>query len=91
LNGVTVSNLVFSGSSTNWNVSYAGLQLNKTYSATITVNGADGSYTESFSFDTYSPNNYQWEAEDWDYTSNGISGLFFDNPQVGDYFGLAST
>ena len=91
LNGVTVSNLVFSGSSTNWNVSYAGLLQNTTYSATITVNGADGSYTESFSFDTYSPNNYQWEAEDWDYTSNGIPGLFFNNPQVDDYFGLAST
>ncbi len=91
LNGVTVSNLVFTGSSTAWSVSDPDLQLNTTYSATITVNGADGSFSQTVNFDTYAPNNYQWEAEDWDYTSNGISGLFINNPQVDGYFGLGST
>jgi len=91
LNGVTVSNLVFTGSSTNWTVSDPNLKPNTIYSAKITVISAGGSSSETISFDTYSATNYQWEAEDWDYTSNGVSGLFVDNPQVDAYRGLDAT
>jgi hypothetical protein len=62
-----------------------------TYSAEITVVTAGGSASQTISFDTYSSTNYQWEAEDWDYTSNGVSGLFVDNPQVDAYRDLAAT
>ena len=91
LNGTTLSNLVITGSSTNWHVSYTGLQPNSLYTATITFqNLAGAGYTTSISFDTYSPNNYQWEAADWDYTTNGVSGLFHDNPQINAYAGAES-
>ncbi|MGH7967304.1 MAG: carbohydrate-binding protein, partial [Limisphaerales bacterium] len=92
LNGVTLTNLAITGSSTNWHVSYSGLQPNTFYTVTITfANVAGAPYTTTFSFDTYSPGNYQWEAEDWDYTSNSAPALFFDNPQVDRYFGAGST
>jgi hypothetical protein len=91
LNGTAVP-LVITGSSTNWNVSYTGLTPNTTYTASILVRNIEGAtYSQAVTFDTYQPNNYQWEAEDWDYTSNGVSGLYFDNPQVDKYAGLAST
>ncbi len=92
LNGVTLTNLAISGSSTQWHVSYSGLQPDTFYAVTITfANLAGAPYTTSFNFDTYSPGNYQWEAEDWDYTSNSVPGLFFDSPQVDRYFGQGST
>jgi len=91
LNGTTLTNLVITGSSTNWHVSYPYLQPNSLYTATITfLNLAGAGYTGTFSFDTYSSNNYQWEAADWDYTTNGVSGLFFDNPQTNAYLGTES-
>src|SRR5262249_16187804 len=43
------------------------------------------------SFDTFSPYNYTFEAEDFDYTSNGIAGLFIENPEVNAYAGLGAT
>jgi len=92
VNGVVVNNLTFTGSSTDWHVSDTNLTDNTFYSVGIsfgTVVG--GSYSTTFNFDTYSATNYQWEAEDWDYTSNGVSGLFIDNPQVDEYAGLDAT
>jgi hypothetical protein len=89
---VVVNNLTFTGSSTDWHVSDTNLQANTFYSVGIsfgTVVG--GSYSTAFNFDTYSATNYQWEAEDWDYTSNGVSGLYVDNPQVDAYRGVVST
>jgi hypothetical protein len=92
LNGVVVNNLTFAGSSTSWHVSYPHLQPNTSYTASISIKSLAGaSYSQNFTFDTFAASNYQWEAEDWDYASNGVSGLFFDNPQVNAYLGLAST
>ena len=86
LNGVVVSNLVFTGSSTNWRVTDPNLQTNTSYSVSIAFAGlAGGAYNTSFSFDTYSSTDYQWEAEDYDY--NG--GQFYDN-LINAYNGLGS-
>ncbi len=87
VNGTTVSNLVFTGSSANWNVSYPHLQPNTSYVIGITVMDANGNpATTSVIFDTMSPNNYTWEAEDFDF--NG--GQFIDNPQTNAYAGLGA-
>jgi hypothetical protein len=94
LNGTAVSNLVFAGSSTKWNVTYTGLQPNTVYAAAISVRTLTGaSYNQSFTFDTYSASNYQWEAADYDYTgANGVPGQFFDNSSGLDlYAGLGAT
>src|ERR1035437_3907206 len=87
VNGVIVTNLVFSGSSLNWNVSYPHLLANTGYTVTISVTDLNGNTsTTSLSFDTFSSANYTWEAEDFDY--NG--GQFIDNPQTNAYLGLAA-
>jgi hypothetical protein len=85
VNGVIVSNLVFSGSANNWNVSYPNLQPNTPYSITVAVTDGNGnSATTSATFDTMNPNNYTWEAEDFDHDG----GMFIDNPQTNAYIGL---
>ena len=92
VNGTVVTNLVFSGSTASWNVSYSGLQVNASDTVYIQVTDASGNVaTTTVSFNNYNPADYQWEAEDYDYTSNGVSGLFFDNPQTNAYAGLGST
>src|SRR6202040_4262449 len=84
LNGVTASNLVFSGSSLSWNVKVP-LVLDSPYTVAIVVTDANGnSATTSASFDTFSAGYYTWEGEDFDYEG----GQFFDNPQTNAYFGL---
>jgi hypothetical protein len=84
LNGVAATNLVFTGTSTRWNVT-APLQSNSVYTAVITVTTLDGKTVSStVKFDTFNPANYQLEAEDYDYGG----GHFFDG-QVGAYLGLA--
>jgi len=42
------------------------------------------SSTATVTFDTMNPNNYTWEAEDFDHDG----GLFIDNPQTNAYAGL---
>jgi len=85
VNGVTVSNLVFSGTSVNWNVIYPSLQLNSSYAVTISATDLNGNQAStSISFDTFSSANYTWEAEDFDHDG----GLFIDNPQTNAYSGL---
>ena len=84
LNGVNVSGLTFSGSSTAWNVS-TPVKVNGVYTAIITLTDTAGTTRTTNIFNTLSASNYQWEAEDYDYTN----GLFFDNPQVDAYFGLS--
>jgi len=85
LNGVSVnSELTFTNSSTNWTVS-APLVPNTVYTAVITVTNTGGEYSTFYkNFDTFDVNNYQWEANDYDYTvTNGAvvtSALFIDNP-----------
>lgn len=78
LNGNDVSaQLSISGSSTNKNVTFAGLQANQVYSGTIRVTDALGFYnTATVGFDTFDAANFVWEAEDFDFTG----GLFIDNP-----------
>jgi hypothetical protein len=92
LNGVNVSSgLVFTGSPTNWTVSYPHLLGDSIYTATINVrNNAGATYTQTYSFNTINPNYYQWESADWNYTSNGVSGRYIDNPQINAYRNLAS-
>jgi hypothetical protein len=90
LNGVNISsNLVFSGSSGSWNVSYPGLQLNTAYTAVITVTDNNNQpHTTTVNFDTFNPNNFTWEAEDYDFDPThspipNLSGLrYIDNPAL---------
>jgi hypothetical protein len=94
LNGVNVSsNLVFSGSSASWNVSYPGLLPNTSYTAVLNmtdnVNQVHSPVTVSF--DTFSPTNFTWEGEDFDFNpanspvNPGGSVLrFIDNPVPAD-------
>jgi hypothetical protein len=76
LNGINVSSqLAFTGSSTNWQVSLPLLQ--GSYTCTITATDAAGhSHSYSETFDTFSQNNLMVEAEDYDFDS----GLFIDDP-----------
>ncbi|HTV42125.1 MAG TPA: carbohydrate-binding protein [Candidatus Sulfotelmatobacter sp.] len=92
VDGVVVSNLVFTSTATGWTVSYPGLQANASHTVNIQVTDADGNVaTSTVTFNDYNPANYQWEAEDYDYTSNGVPGLYVDNPQVDAYANLGST
>lgn len=87
LNGVVVSNLVFTGSSTAWTVSCPNLATNTAYAANIyftTKNSAV--FSKSFNFDTFSPSNYTWEAEDFNYDN----GKYIDNPQTNAYSTLVA-
>jgi hypothetical protein len=69
LNGTDISSqLAFSGGPSTWNVSYPGLQLNTTYTAVITITDNNNqTHTTTVNFDTFSPNNFTWEAEDFDF------------------------
>jgi hypothetical protein len=88
-NLTSVSGLTIGGTPTNRSVS-AILNGNTLYSAAIhVIDGANNSASSGVSFDTIS--GYTFEAEDYDYTSNGISGLFFDGPQVDACANLPST
>jgi regulation of enolase protein 1 (concanavalin A-like superfamily) len=90
LDGVKVSGLTFSGSSISWNVS-CPIQANTNHTAVITVTAFNGNTaTTNVSFNNFQFSDYQWEAEDYDYASNGVGGLFFDNPQTNAYLGLPS-
>jgi hypothetical protein len=80
LNGINLSsNLVFSGSSTSWDVSLSGLQSNIFYAALITVTDVNGgTFNYHVGFDTFNSANFSWEAEDFDFNN----GQFIDNPVV---------
>lgn len=88
VNGIVVSNLVFTGNANSWAVTYPHLQPNSPYVIIVSITDANGnSSTATVTFDTMSPNNYTWEAEDFDFTN----GLFIDNPQTNAYAGLSAT
>jgi hypothetical protein len=84
VNGVNVSgSLVISGSSSNKNVAYHGLQSNLTYTASITVTDAFGlTASANTSFETtwvgVPPVTYLWEAEDFNFTN----GMYINNPAL---------
>src|ERR1039457_1024695 len=78
---VIVTNDVGGITSSNLSFSYTNLQLNQSYSAVISLQDSHGSLGgSSMSFDTYSPTNFIWEAEEFDATTNGIPRFFIDNP-----------
>ncbi len=88
LNGVSVTNLVFNGSTNNWNINYPHLHPNTTYTAIVTVTDANGNIaTATVAFDTFNAANYTWEAEDFDYGG----GHFIDGPQTNAYAGLSAS
>jgi hypothetical protein len=92
LDGVVLtaaSGLQFTGSpSTSWTVFYNGLTQNTNHTATINVTDSNGNTASTtVTFDTFKPNYYTWEAEDYDHDS----GLFYDNPQVDYYATLGGT
>jgi hypothetical protein len=84
VNGTDVSgSLVITGSSSNKNVSYSGLQSNLTYNASITVTDSSNlTATANTYFETtwvgVPPVLYSWEAEDFDFTN----GLYINNPAL---------
>ena len=87
LDGQNVAgSLSFSGSPTNWQVT-CPVAMNTNHTAVITVTGGNGQKaTTTVSFNDFSPTNYQFEAEDYDY--NG--GQYFDNAPADAYAGRAS-
>ena len=87
-----VKGLTITGPNTGETVS-AVLKSNRLYSATITIQDANGASANStVSFDTIIPS-YTFEAEDWNYTDTNtvVSGLYIDNPQTNAYAGKGST
>jgi hypothetical protein len=91
VNGVNVSgSLVVSGPSTNRAVSYTGLPVNQPLTglqnfapnlnmATINLSVTDSNgitATNFIVYDNYSPTNFTWEAEDYDFNS----GQYINNP-----------
>lgn len=89
VNGVDVSSeLNITGTSMNRNVVYSGIRSNRTYTVAIKVTDTTGLIaSRAVSFDTFSPDYYTWEAEDYDFSG----GLFIDNPQTNYYFDLLGT
>lgn len=86
VDGVVQTNLSFGGSANSRVVTSPGLTLNRPHAAAITVtDNSSRTASTSVSFDTFDPDCYTFEAEDFDYGG----GKFFDNPQHGAYAGLA--
>jgi len=83
LNGTDVTSQVsFTSTATNWTGAIA-IATNAVYAAVINVtNSTHLSSSFVINFDTFTQNNYMWEAEDFDF--NG--GSFIDDPQpTGDF------
>ncbi|HEY4417662.1 MAG TPA: hypothetical protein VGO57_18365 [Verrucomicrobiae bacterium] len=90
LNGVDVSSsLSFSGPSSALSVS-CPLSSNQLYTAVITLTDSYGTTSVTNKFDAFDPNSYQFEAEDYDFTSGGVAGQFIDG-QINAYAGQPST
>jgi len=88
LNGIDIStNLVFTGSSTNWHVNYPGLLPGTSYTAVITITDQNNqTTTTTVNFSTsFGAADFTWEAEDFDFDPAQSpvpgSGLrYIDNP-----------
>jgi hypothetical protein len=86
LNNVDVtSQLTLTGATNSWTGTIPVLY-NRVYAAVINATNTAGLSSQIvINFDTFSQANYQWEAEDYDFSTNtntsGItSGLYIDNP-----------
>lgn len=99
LNGTNAANLQFIPTNGGWIVS-CPIQPNANYSAVITVTDKNNqTHATTVNFDTFSTNNFTWEAEDFDFdpvyslVSNGSTNRFIDDPAPTDtpatnsYFG----
>ena len=76
LNGVDVSaGLTITPAAGNtWKVSYP-LQYNSVYAAVISITNSVGVYSIfPYNFDTFNVNFYQWEAVDYDFSTNNNTG-----------------
>ncbi|HLX94350.1 MAG TPA: hypothetical protein VKU37_01260 [Verrucomicrobiae bacterium] len=84
--------LQFSGNSTNWNVTLPGLVSNQVYNISISVSNSVGLLSSgSVTFDTFGPNNFIVNVEDYDYTNQYIQNpIPTAAPAAGSYFGLGS-
>lgn len=78
LNGEDVSDgLTITGDPTSRSVSYSGLMPNRVYSGELTIADQDGNEVDNpIVFDTYAPDNFVFEAEDFNFDG----GQFIDNP-----------
>jgi hypothetical protein len=95
VNGTDVSSsLSFGGGPTSRTVSYSGLTPNPTLLNNAALNAVriniqitdDGGITTSniVTYDAFSPANFTWESEDYDYATDPLSGpgaFFIDNPR----------
>jgi len=84
INGVDVTaspKFTLTASGNNWTGSYP-LNPNSLYTVAVNVTNTAGLVsTLSQSFDTFYVTNFQWEAVDYDFSTNGTTGgLFIDNP-----------
>jgi len=85
LNGVDVtSGATITANGASWNITYP-LALNTPYTGSLNVtNNASLSSTFVLNFDTFNITNYQWEAVDYDFSTNNgtiwLGGLYIDNP-----------
>jgi autotransporter-associated beta strand protein len=86
VDGIVRTNLIFSGPATSLDVVFPGLTINQKHTATIAMTDYRGrAVSSTVNFDTFDPDSYTFEAEDFDYGG----GQFFDNPQHGAYIGLS--
>jgi hypothetical protein len=85
LNGADVTaGATITPSGSSWSITYP-LALNAVYSGVLTVSNTSGlSSSFPLNFDTFNETNYQWEAVDYDFSTNNgsvwISDLYIDNP-----------
>lgn len=86
VNGVAAaSGVSISDGGTVWNVSFTNnYQLNKSYTVVVSATSADGGLgARQITFDTFDPNNFTWEAEDFNFGG----GSFFDTIVLCTNFG----
>ncbi len=89
LDGVDVSaDLSISGPASTRNVVFPYLVRNALHSAILTVTNANGvGFNKTYSFDTFSMDNYMVDSEDFDF----FSGQFFSDPPPGAYYAFPAT
>jgi autotransporter-associated beta strand protein len=86
VDGATPTNVTIAGTANSRSGFFPGLTLNHTHTAIIqATDNSARSVTATVNFDTFDPNSYTFEAEDFDYGG----GRFFNNPQSGAYVNLA--